>query len=177
MFRPLVLIKHWLLNHVSETMLERNVQLVSVPWDIKQKFADGCYTINHYAIPLTTSLLTCTSGGWWNSALEFRSSPWCLLMETASAVCLDSGSLNVLRTLHSNSAGSELCFSSWCFTINPLLFFRCSFPRVNRFLSDSPTYLESGHFRHLASYRILFLWQIFPPPASLYVMGRGSGTI
>ena len=34
----------------------------------------------------------------------------------------------------------------------------CSLPRLNRFLSDSPTYLESGHFRHFASNRIILYY-------------------
>ena len=139
MFWLFVLIKHWFKIVLMRQYCGAFI-LSPVPWYTKQKFPGGCYTVIHYAIPLTTSLLTCKSGGWWNSDFEFRSSPWCLLMETASAVCLDSGSLNVLNTFHSNSAGSELCFSTWCFAIKPLLFIWCSLPRVNKFLSDSPIF-------------------------------------
>ena len=150
MFRHLVLIKHWFLNQSVRQCCSG--QLVPVPWEANNTKQKNYWWLLHHQ-PTTTRRFLSWSHFSLAPVVAGGTQPW------------SSGSLKVFKTFHLNSGGSTLCFSFWCLIIKPLLFFSCSLPRVNRFLSDSPMYLESAHFRHFASYNILFLRQIFPPPA------------
>ena len=83
-----------------------------------------------------------------NSALLFmRISSFPATMLTPSRIRRESGSLNVDVIFILNSARSPL----WCFTqcfhiaFSSFLFLialKCSFPRVNPFLADSPQYVD-----------------------------------